>query len=102
MQDDLRRKVVAYEYWGFYDIEGDGVLHPIVATWIGDTMIRLELNPFPDEKLPFVLVPYLPVKRELYGEPDAELLEDNQKIRLLNEGEIKAGDELFAIDIYEA
>ena len=29
-------------------------------------------------------------------------LEDNQKIRLLNEGEIKAGDELFAIDIYEA
>ena len=80
MQDDLRRKVVAYEYWGFYDIEGDGVLHPIVATWIGDTMIRLELNPFPDEKLPFVLVPYLPVKRELYGEPDAELLEDNQKI----------------------
>ena len=80
MQDELRRKVVAYEYWGFYDIEGDGRLHPIVATWIGDTMIRLELNPFPDEKLPFVLVPYLPVKRELYGEPDAELLEDNQKI----------------------
>ena len=28
-------------------------------------------------------------------------LKDNQKIRLLNEGEIKAGDELFAIDIYE-
>ena len=26
------------------------------------------------------MVPYLPVKRELYGEPDAELLEDNQKI----------------------
>jgi hypothetical protein len=26
------------------------------------------------------LVPYLPVKREVYGEPDAELLEDNQAI----------------------
>ena len=79
-KDKARKKVVAYEYWGFWDIEGDGTLSPIVATWIGDTMIRLEKNPFPDEKLPFVLIPYLPVKRELYGEPDAELLEDNQNI----------------------
>ena len=28
-------------------------------------------------------------------------LEDNQKVRLLKEGEILAGEELFAIDIYE-
>ncbi len=28
-------------------------------------------------------------------------LEDNQKVRLLKTGDIKAGDELFAIDIYE-
>jgi len=79
-KDALRKKVVAYEYWGFYDIAGDGVLVPIVVTWIGDTIIRMETNPFPDEKLPYVVVPYLPIKRELYGEPDAELLEDNQKI----------------------
>lgn len=78
--DSLRKKVVAYEYWGFCDIHGTGRLVPIVATWIGDVMIRLEENPFPDQKLPFVLVPYLPVKREVMGEPDAELLEDNQKI----------------------
>lgn len=79
-KDATRKKVVAYEYWGFYDIEGNGTLQPIVATWIGDVLIRMELNPFPDEKLPFVVVNYLPKKRELYGEPDAELLEDNQKI----------------------
>lgn len=79
-QDDLRAKVVAYEYWGFSDINDTGELVPIVATWIGDTMIRMELNPFPDQKLPFVLVPYLPKKRDLFGEPDAELLEDNQAI----------------------
>jgi hypothetical protein len=78
--DQLRRKVVAYEYWGFCDITGEGRLQPIVATWIGGVMIRMEMNPYPDEKLPFVVVPYLPKKRELYGEPDAELLEDNQKI----------------------
>lgn len=79
-KDAARKKAVAYEYWGYYDIEGDGTLQAIVATWIGSTLIRMELNPFPDEKPPFVLVRYLPVKRELYGETDAELLEDNQRI----------------------
>jgi hypothetical protein len=78
--DKARKKVVAYEYWGLYDIEGTGELVPIVCTWIGDTIIRLEKNPFPDQKLPFIVVPYLPVKRQVFGEADAELLEDNQKI----------------------
>lgn len=79
-KDNLRRKVVAYEYWGWCDINGDGVLVPIVATWIGDVLIRMEENPFPDKKLPFTIASYSPVKRELFGESDAELLEDNQKI----------------------
>lgn len=79
-RDATRKKVVAYEYWGFYDTEGNGSLKPFVATWIGDTLIRMEENPFPDGKLPFVVIPYMPKKRELYGEPDAEMLEDNQKI----------------------
>ena len=78
--DTTRKKVVAYEYWGFFDINKDGTLKPFVATWIGDTMIRMEENPFPDGKIPFVLVPYLPIKRDVFGEPDAELLEDNQKL----------------------
>lgn len=79
-RDKMRKRVVAFEYWGFFDIEKNGELVPFVATWIGDVLIRMELNPFPDGKLPFVVVPYLPVKRELMGEPDAEMLEDNQKI----------------------
>lgn len=78
--DKLRKKVVAYEYWGFHDIRKDGVMRPIVATWIGDVMVRMEESPFPDGELPFVVVPYLPVKRELFGEPDAELLAENQQI----------------------
>lgn len=78
--DAARRKVVAYEYWGFYDIKGNDVLVPIVVTWIGNTIIRMEENPFPDQKIPLIVVNYMPVKRELYGEPDAELLEDQQKV----------------------
>ncbi len=78
--DELRKRVVAYEYWGFYDVEGTGTLTPIVATWIGDTMIRMERNPYPDQKIPLVVVKYLPVRKSIAGEPDAELLEDNQQI----------------------
>lgn len=80
IRDDLRRKVVAHEYWGMWDIDGDENLKPMCATWIGDVLVRMEENPFPDGKPPFVVVPYLPVKREIHGEPDAEILEDNQNI----------------------
>lgn len=79
-KDTARKRIVAYEYWGLWDIEGNDKLVPIVATWVGDTLIRMERNPFPDRKAPFVLVPYMPIKRSLFGETDAELLEDNQRI----------------------
>ena len=78
--DELRRKVVAYEYWGLWDVNGNGQLIPIVATWVGGTLVRCEANPFPDEKIPLIVVNYMPTKRELLGEPDAELLEDNQAV----------------------
>jgi len=78
--DELRKRVVAYEYWGYYDVGGKEELTPIVATWIGDVMIRMEESPFPDQKPPFVVANYMPVKRSVTGEPDAEILGDNQKI----------------------
>jgi len=78
--DEPRKKFVVYEYWGYWDIDNSGLVVPFVAAWVGDTLIRMELNPFPDKKLPFVLVQYLPVRRSIYGEPDGALLEDNQKI----------------------
>jgi hypothetical protein len=79
-EDKARKKFVVYEYWGFWDIEGDDVLQPIVAAYVGDVLIRLEENPFPDKKLPFVSAQYLPVRRSMYGEPDGELLKENQDI----------------------
>lgn len=78
--DKARQRIVAYEYWGFFDIAGNGELTPIVATWIGNVLIRLEKNPFPDGKIPFIFVNYLPKKRSVYGEADAEFLEDNQAV----------------------
>lgn len=78
--DKPRQKFTVHEYWGSWDIDGSGVVRPIVAAWVGDTLVRLEENPFPDQRPPFITVPYLPVRRSLYGEPDGSLLEDNQRI----------------------
>ena len=79
-QDEARRKIVAYEYWGYYDIHANGELVPFVATWIDGVLIQMEESPFPDKKLPFVVVPFMPIKKSVYGEPDGELLTENQQI----------------------
>lgn len=79
-QDKARQKLIVYEYWGYWDIDGTGNTKPIIASWVGDTLIRLEENPFPDKKVPFVVFNYIPEEDSIYGIPDAELLEDNQAI----------------------
>ena len=79
--DEARMKIDAIEYWGNWDIHGDGSLVAIVATYVGDVMIRLEENPFPDQKPPFTKVVYLPKRNNVYGgEPDAILIEEHQDI----------------------
>jgi len=79
-KDTPRKVVVVYEYTGFYDMTGKGVTVPFIAAWVGDVLIRMSATPFPDKKLPYVFVAALPVKNSLYGEPDGELLVDNQKV----------------------
>lgn len=79
-QGKPRKRIVAYEYWGYWDINDSGTLRPIVATWVDNILIRMEENPYPDGKPPFVVSQYLPVTDQLYGEPDAELLKENQDI----------------------
>ena len=79
-KDEPRKKFVAYEYWGYWDVDGSGMTTPIVCTWVGKTLIRMEENPYPDRKIPFVSSQYLPVRDSLYGESDGVLLRDNQAI----------------------
>lgn len=79
-KDSSRKKIWVYEYWGYWDIDGDGVVEPIVASWAGDTLIRLEENPFPGGWIPFEIIALNPTDDSIYGEPDGALLEDNQKI----------------------
>lgn len=79
-KDTARRKVIVNEYWGYWDIDGNGLTKPIVVAWVGDVIIRMEENPFPDGKPPFVVFNFLPEDDSIYGIANAELLEDNQNI----------------------
>jgi len=76
--DPARKRLRAYEYWGYWDIQGDGVLVSIVATWINNTLVRLEENPFPHGRIPFSTAAYMPRKGSYHGEPDGELLKQSQ------------------------
>ena len=80
-EDKARKKLLVYEYWGNYDVNDDGIAEPIVCAWIGDTIIRLEENPYPDKKPPFVIVPFNSVPFQLFGEALAENIGDNQKVK---------------------
>lgn len=80
-EDQARKKMVVYEYWGNYDVDEDGYAEPIVCAWVGDVMIRLEDNPYPDKKPPFIIVPFNAVPFQMYGEALAENIGDNQKVK---------------------
>lgn len=79
-KDKARKRVMVYEYWGYWDITGDGTTKAIVATWVGETLIRMEENPFHEGKLPFVIFNFIPDEDSVYGVPNAELMGDNQEI----------------------
>lgn len=80
-QDQARKKMVVHEYWGNYDIDEDGIAEPIVCAWIGNTIVRLQSNPYPDQRPPFIVVPFNAVPFQLHGESLASVIGDNQKVK---------------------
>lgn len=78
--DVARKKIVVYEYWGNFDVNNDGIAEPIVCTWCGDVVLQLQSNPFPDQKIPFVVCKNNSTPFKTHGEAAAELIGDNQKI----------------------
>ena len=79
--DMARKKMVMYEYWGNYDVNEDGIAEPIVCSWIGNTIIRLQGNPYPDKKPPFLVVPFNAIPFQIYGDSLASVIGDNQKVK---------------------
>lgn len=79
--DKQRKKFLVYEYWGNIPTNNKKETKSMVVAWVNDTIIRCEENPYPDNKPPFIITPFLPVPFDIYGEPNGELLSDNQKVK---------------------
>lgn len=79
-KDKPRKKMIVHEYWGNYDINDTGIAKPIVCTWVNNTVIRLEDNPYPNQQIPFLVVAHNPIPFQMTGEANAETIGDNQKI----------------------
>lgn len=79
-EDDPRKKVTVYQYWGNLDINNDGIVVPCVVEKVDDVIIRFEENPMPDKQPPFVMAPYTKVPFSMWGESHGELITDQQKI----------------------
>lgn len=77
--DEERKRFVAYKMYALWDINGNGQLKPIVAVWANGVLLQLEDSPFSDEEFPFVVIPVNPIPKMWHGEPDGELLIEQQK-----------------------
>jgi len=82
-KDPAMQRITLIEYWGYYDIDGDGIAEPVVATWADDfdILLRLEENPLPTKRIPFHNAVYASKPFSLWGNALAYFLEDNQKVR---------------------
>ena len=78
--DRARKEIDVYEYWGNFDINDDGIAEPIICTWVGDTIIRLEENPYPDKKVPYVSSAMDAEPFAINGRPISDLLSVDQKM----------------------
>jgi len=81
-QNDKRRQVEVFEYWGLHDIDGTGNIQSIRASWVDGHLLECIPNPYPDKKHPFYSAAYSPdsTLESFYGTSDAHLAEDNQNI----------------------
>ena len=79
-QDKARKELDVYEYWGNYDIDDSGITQAIVCTLVGNTVIRLEENPYPDQEVPYISAALDPEPFSINGRPNADLQSNDQKI----------------------
>lgn len=86
-EDEPRKRFIVHEYWGKYDLNGDGIAESVVICWVGNTIIREDENPLDDGRLPFVRAVYDKRPGYIYGLPLAELIGDKQRIdSVINRG----------------
>ena len=79
--DRSLEKVEVFEYYGYYDMNGDGIAEPILAIWSDNKLLKAIDSPFPFGPIPFDSVIYTKIPFSIYGATIGDLIGDYQKLR---------------------
>ena len=81
--DRSLEKIEIFEYYGWYDIDDDGIAEPIIAIWSQNTLLRLDRSPFPEGMgpIPFDMVTFTKKPFSIYGGTIEQLIGDHQFLR---------------------
>jgi len=79
--DKTLKKLTMHEYWGDLDINDKGIAEPVVVSWIGNTIVRMEANPYPAKDKPYVATAFTKTPFMFWGDALAEFISDGQFIR---------------------
>ena len=82
-KDSARQKIAILEYWGYYDLDGNGIAEPIVATFTEKWNCDLYIgeNPYPSKNIPFQRAVYSARSFSLWGNALAYFIGDNQRVK---------------------
>ena len=82
-KDPARQKIAILEYWGYYDLDRDGIAEPIVATFTEKWNCDLYIgeNPYPSKNIPFQRAVYSARSFSLWGNALAYFIGDNQRVK---------------------
>lgn len=76
------REVELYEYWGEYDIHNTGINKQVVIIFhkSEDVVLKMEENPFPNKKIPFIVEQFIKNPFSVWGYSLSYAISENQKI----------------------
>ena len=82
-KDVERQKVSIIEYYGYYDLNGDGIAEPVIAAWAEkqDVNLYFEENYLPNSDIPFYNDVYSAVPFSLWGNGVGFFIKDDQNAK---------------------
>lgn len=82
-QDIARRRIEVVRYYGYYDMEGDGILSSIYAVWVkeADKCLTIEKRKFPLNRIPIYGAAFDKIPFSLTGNSLVSFLIDAQRVK---------------------
>jgi len=73
--------IEVFEYYGYYDREGNGKVEPVLMIWSGDMLLKESESPFPFGPIPFDRCTYIKQPFSIYGGTINDMIGDSQRLR---------------------